>query len=165
MINTYNLFAIPVFHGKLPVPVKIYNKILKYTDENCTDDNTKDTVSCVKGFQIHDEFDGKKELHIFLHNYLRNIYSFKPLNGWLNILGKGSYNKPHTHIGDEITHGGVLYLSNNNSNICFTREHEVFEITPKIFDYVIFPCALLHYVLPGDNNSKRISYAFNLKKE
>ena len=79
MINTYNLFAIPVFHGKLPVPVKIYNKILKYTDENCTDDKVKDTISCVKGFQIHDEFDGKKELHIFLHNYLRNIYSFKPL--------------------------------------------------------------------------------------
>ena len=165
MINTYNLFAIPVFHGKLPVPVKIYNKILKYTDENCTDDKVKDTISCVKGFQIHDEFDGKKELHIFLHNYLRNIYSFKPLNGWLNILGKGSYNKPHTHIGDEITHGGVLYLSNNSDSIYFTRDHEVFEIKPKIFDYVIFPWYLLHYVLPVDRSGKRISYAFNLKKE
>ena len=44
----------------------------------------------------------------------------------------------------------------------FSKGSEVFEIRPKLFDYLIFPFDLLHYVLPEKRKEKRICYAFNL---
>ena len=35
---------------------------------------------------------------------------------------------------------------------------------PKLFDFIIFPDDLVHYVLPEKRNKKRICYAFNLIK-
>ena len=65
-------------------------------------------------------------------------------------------------MGNNVSHSAILYLSNENNNINFTKDSNVFEIKPKMFDLLIFPCDLLHYVLPEKRNEKRISYAMNL---
>jgi hypothetical protein len=57
----------------------------------------------------------------------------------------------------------VFYLSNENNNIIFTRDNETFSFQPTIFDFLIFPYNLVHYVLPEKRKEKRICYAFNLK--
>ena len=59
-------------------------------------------------------------------------------------------------------------------NICFTtllrslegidkKDYNYFKIEPKLFDYLLFPHDLIHYVLPEERSQKRICYAFNLK--
>ena len=68
MINTYNLFAVPVVHGKFVVPIDLHKKIIKYIDKNYN--NSDNVFSCVKGFQTHKKFDGKKELNEALNIYL-----------------------------------------------------------------------------------------------
>ena len=78
-------------------------------------------------------------------------------------MGNDSYNRPHSHDGDDITHSGVFYLSHENNNIYFCRDSDTFEIKPKIFDLLIFPYNLLHYVLPEKRTEKRICFAFNLE--
>ena len=93
---------------------------------------------------------------------MNNIYGLKLKHGWLNVLINNSYNNPHLHVGDNITHSAVFYLSNSNSNINFVRGSEIFEIKPKLFDLLIFPNDLVHYVLPEAREEKRISYAMNL---
>jgi len=159
MINTYNLFTVRVSHGKLPIPIDIYKKVLKFVEENY---KTEDNISCVSGFQYHETFEGKKDLNQFINNYLNNVYYVKIIHSWLNVLENNSYNKPHSHTGDGIKYAGVLYLSDANNNIIFSKNSEVFEVKPKLFDYLIFPFDLLHYVLPEKRKEKRICYAFNL---
>ena len=159
MINTYDLFVTRISHGKLPLQPLLHNKILSYVAENYKE--TETSVSCRQGFQFHGDFNGKKELNEHLDIYLNNVFKIKILNGWLNVLGNNSYNVPHLHIGNEIILSGVFYLSNGN-NINFTKDGNIFELQPKIFDYLIFPHNLIHYVLPEKRNEKRICYAFNL---
>ena len=70
MINTYNLFAVPLVHCKLPIPIDLHQKIISYVEKNYTED---EVASCVQGFQHHGDFDGKKELVDILNKYLNNI--------------------------------------------------------------------------------------------
>tara|TARA_R110000744_G_scaffold347010_1_gene452568 strand:+ start:47 stop:538 length:492 start_codon:yes stop_codon:yes gene_type:complete len=161
MINTYDLFITRISHGKLPIPVDIHKNIISSVEKEYTVDNT---VSCIQGFQSHKEFKGKQELHSILDNYFKNIFALKLQSGWLNVLGPNSHNKPHSHNGNNISHSGVFYLSDNNNNITFSKNGDIFEIKPKLFEYLIFPNDLIHYVLPENRNEKRICYAFNLEK-
>ena len=82
--------------------------------------------------------------------------------GWLNVLGNNSYNIPHSHPTESGRFSGVYYLSSGNNNITFTKDGETFDIQPKLFDFLIFPYDLVHYVLPENREEKRICYAFNL---
>jgi len=159
MINTYHLFSIPVTHGKFVVPVDIYKKIIKYAEENYVDENYR---SCQNGFQSHDNFDGKEELNKELNIYLNNNLKLDIEYSWLNVLGKNSYNSPHKHPGTNTKCAGVLYLSSENNNITFTSNGDTYEIKPKLFDYLIFPHDLVHYVLSEERDTKRISYSFNM---
>lgn len=161
MINTYDLFITRISHGKLPIPVEIHKNIMSFVEKNYTVDNT---VSCVQGFQSHQEFKGKKELHGILDNYFKNIFGLKLQSGWLNILGPNSYNYPHSHSGDNIFRSGVFYLSDKNNNITFSKDGEIFDVKPKLFEYLIFPYNLIHYVLPENRTHKRVCYAFNLER-
>ena len=65
-------------------------------------------------------------------------------------------------MGDNVFQSGVFYLSRDNNNINFFRDGDTFEITPSLYDYLVFPHSLVHYVLPAERNDKRICYAFNL---
>ncbi len=67
MINNYNLFAVHVSHGRLPISIHIHKKILEFVKQNYKE---KDNISCVNGFQYHGNFDGKKELDEFINKYL-----------------------------------------------------------------------------------------------
>ena len=149
MINTYNLFAVQMSHCKLPLNIDILKKINSFVENKYKEDNT---LSCVKGFQFHENFNGKKELNNYLSTFLKNTFCLELDNTWLNVLGDHSYNKPHYH------------LSNENNVITFVKGSETFEIKPKIFDLLIFPNNLVHYVLAEKRLEKRISYAFNLIK-
>jgi len=161
MINTYNLFAVQMSHCKLPLNIDILKKINSFVENKYKENNT---LSCVKGFQFHENFNGKKELNNYLSTFLKNTFCLELDNTWLNVLGDHSYNKPHYHPGTTATHSGVYYLSNENNVITFVKGSETFEIKPKIFDLLIFPNNLVHYVLAEKRLEKRISYAFNLIK-
>ena len=160
MINTYSLFAVNVIHGKFILPINMHRKIIKFVDENYKVSDY--TISCVNGFQTHDDFDGKKELIKKFNLYLNSMFQLNIEYGWLNVLGKNSSNNPHKHDGLNITYSGVLYLSSENNNITFVKDDKIFEIKPKLFDYLIFPSNLVHYVLAEERDKKRICYAFNL---
>ena len=159
MINTYNLFAVKLTQSKAPLDLNTHIKIISFVENEYKEDNT---ISCRKGFQFHGDFNGKKEIDSFLNMYLRNTFSLQIMHGWLNILSNDSYNIPHFHYGNDVTFAGVYYLSNENNNIVFMKNEEIFEIKPKIYDLLIFPFNLVHYVLPEKRPNKRICYAFNL---
>jgi hypothetical protein len=161
MLNTYDLFITRVIHGKLPIQINLHKKIKYFVDNNYLEENK---ISCINGFQFHENFDGKEELNYNLNNYLNNFLNMKIYNSWLNILGNNSYNFPHSHGGDNVDYSGVFYLSNENNNLHFARNNETFEIKPKLYDVLIFPSDLVHYVLPENRPEKRICYAFNLTK-
>jgi len=160
MIHVYNLFAVQMHHLKLPLDIDTHKKIILFSENNYKEE---DIFSCKKGFQFHENFDGKKELDIFLNKYLGNNFYLEIEHAWLNVLGNYSYNKPHYHPGDQTKYSGVYYLSNENNTITFAKNDQTFEIEPKIYDLLIFPYNLIHYVLPTKRSQKRISYAFNLK--
>lgn len=162
MINTYQLFAVTMIHGKFVVPLDLHKKILNFVEEKYIEKERE--ASCVKGCQIHNDFDGKKELDKELNIFLNNNLRLDIEHAWLNILGKDSYNVPHRHFGDLLDYTGVLYLSVENSPITFVKDDYIHEIKPQLFEYLIFPADLVHYVLPAEKNEKRISYSFNLKK-
>ena len=161
MINTYNLFAVQMTHCKLPLDIHIHKKIISFVEDEYKEE---DTVSCKKGFQFHGDFNGKKELDSFLDMFLRNNFKVEIHYSWLNVLGSNSYNRPHSHNGDGVEYSAVYYLSSENNNITFTRGDQTFDIEPKMFDLLIFPFQLVHYVLPEKRSQKRICYAFNLRK-
>ena len=160
MINTYNLFITRVTHGKLPVSVELHKKILSFVEKEYVEENN---ISCINGFQFHDDFDGKKELDDKLNSYFKNIFNLEIVNSWLNVLGNKSYNFPHSHGGYNVRTSGVFYLSHENNNLHFAKNNDYFKIEPKLFDYLLFPHDLIHYVLPEERSQKRICYAFNLK--
>jgi hypothetical protein len=161
MLNTYDLFITRVIHGKLPIQIDLHKKIKSFVDNNYSEENK---VSCINGFQFHGDFDGKEKLNKILNNYFNNFLQLKICQGWLNILGNNSYNFPHSHAGNDVFHSGVFYLSHENNNLHFAKDSEYFEIKPKLFDFLIFPYNLIHYVLPENRPEKRICYAFNLTK-
>ena len=159
-MHVYSLFSVNVFQGKIIIPINIHKKILNFLEKNYEE---KNTISCINGFQYHQDFKGKKELNKIIDKHMFSTHHLNISHAWLNVLENQSYNKPHNHAGDRIKMAGVLYLSHENNNINFIRDNEVFEIKPKIFDYLIFPFDLLHYVLPEQRIEKRICYAFNLR--
>jgi len=107
------------------------------------------------------------------------------LEAWANVNGKGHFNVPHVHRLDNNLWSGVYYVDTgypddctpssgltkfqdrsgvpkeilNNSNP-FERE---FTLNPKAGLMVFFPGALYHYVEPLEEDTERISIAFNLK--
>jgi len=161
MLHTYDLFITRIVHGKLPISVELHNKIKLFIDNNYSEENK---ITCINGFQFHDDFDGKKELIEILNNYVKNFLQLEIYYSWLNVLGNNSYNLPHTHLGDGATHAGVFYLSPENNNLHFVKDGDHFEIKPKLYDFLIFPSSLIHYVLPENRVEKRICFSFNLKK-
>ena len=49
MINTYQLFAVTMIHGKFVVPLDLHKKILNFVEEKYIEKERE--VSCVKGCQ------------------------------------------------------------------------------------------------------------------
>jgi uncharacterized protein (TIGR02466 family) len=110
------------------------------------------------------------------------IVSFRLDEVWINIMGAGDFNPPHTHYGGDISF--VLYLqipqglkeefeSNRRNNsgpgsiefsygqpdAWVTSSHV---ILPAAGDLLIFPAQLVHFVSPYKTNGDRISIAGNV---
>ena len=103
---------------------------------------------------------------------------------WININGKGHYNKLHHHPLSDLS--GVFWIkaSKNSGNLEFTCPHDFVQANEmscytkkyrddnKIFSsyyfnpsagrVMIFPSFLLHHVLPNNSDEDRISVSFNL---
>jgi hypothetical protein len=158
MINTYQLFSVPLVETKLIIQIPLLNKVKNWCKENNKNENF---ISLRGGYQEHTDFDGKEELDEIINSFLRIHMKEKILHGWLNILNKNGDNIPHRHTGDNIKSSAVLYLTNNNSAINFMRDSQVFSVYPKLFDFLIFPHDLIHQVSPNLNDEIRISYAIN----
>jgi hypothetical protein len=161
MLHTYDLFITRIVHGKLPISVELHKKIKLFVDNNYSEENK---LSSINAFQFHNDFVGKKELIEILNNYFRNFLQIEICYSWLNVLGNNSYNFPHTHSGAGVTHAGVFYLSPENNNLHFAKDDNHFEIKPTLYDFLIFPSHLIHYVLPENRVEKRICFSFNLNK-
>jgi len=160
MINTHNLFAVPVMETTVVIQTPLLKKIKNWCEENKKNTNF---ISVRNGFQEHENFDGKEELNEILNTFLRIHFKQEIEHGWLNVLNKNGDNAPHQHLGDNVINSGVLYLSNNNSAITFMRDTQIFSFYPKLFNLLIFPKELIHQVSPHLTDEVRISYGINLR--
>ncbi len=160
MINTYNLFAVPVTETTIVIQTPLLNKITNWCEEN---KKNTDFISVRNGFQEHGNFDGKEELDDILNTFLRLHFKQEIDHSWLNVLNKNGDNVPHVHLGDKIVSSGVFYLSRNNSAITFMRNEDIFSFYPKLFNLLIFPKKLIHQVSPHLTDELRISYSINMR--
>ena len=120
------------------------------------------------------------------HNKLqfKKEYVQKLNNIWININGKGHSNEYHIHAKTQIS--GCFYLSDSNFPIRFKHPyeeispyywHEEFiesfnifncgqwSVTPKKNSIIMFPPWLYHKVVMNEEDTDRISMAFNLMCE
>ena len=109
------------------------------------------------------------KLHVLqtIDNYMTNKNEYFDgyiSHSWVNIYEKNFYQESHTHW--DAVHKficGVLYLTNNNSEISFGLDN-MNAMSPKFADILVFDDDLVHRVLPNKNEDLRISLAFNFKK-
>ena len=160
MINTHNLFAVPVTETTIIIQTPLLNKIKNWCEKNKKNTNF---ISMRNGFQEHGNFDGKEELNEILNTFLRIHFKQEIEHSWLNVLNKNGDNTPHQHLGDNVINSGVFYLSNNNSAITFMEDTQIFSFYPKLFNLLIFPKELIHQVSPHLTDEVRISYGINLR--
>ena len=97
---------------------------------------------------------------------------------WLNVNGRGHYNKVHNHGGTHFSgiyyvkvppKSGMLYFQRPSQHNTVLEEHcrqeeygPLFEVMPRDGDMFIFPSELNHGVYPNYSREERISIAFNL---
>ena len=97
---------------------------------------------------------------------------------WMNVNGRGHYNKPHNHGGTHFSgiyyvkvppKSGALYFMRPGPHNPIIEEHckfpeygPLFEVMPRDGDMFIFPSELYHGVYPNYSREDRISIAFNL---
>ena len=110
------------------------------------------------------------------------------ISTWVNINGRGAYNRRHTHADGINLLSGVYYVTvpENSGNIVFfdpravmvhsfadmryyglngsTGSHE-YKIKPEEDKLLLFPCWLEHHVEANNTNEDRISISFNLVRE
>jgi len=94
--------------------------------------------------------------------------NFKVQQWWYNINEKGCWNTPHTHPNSDLAlvlyltdSDGLLSLLNPHAQRQFNRQHAT--INAKKGDIVIFPSDLMHYVMPNQRDTDRISISMNLQ--
>ena len=102
---------------------------------------------------------------------------------WININGKGAYNKRHNHPGSAFS--GVYYVEcpKNCGQIIFHNphgftafdelsaykqdiiqngyQHQAIGIDPKAGTLILFPAYLMHGVQENESDEERISISFN----
>ena len=158
MIDIHHLFAVTLYTTKFVVQPTEHKKIINF----CNNSDGPEKVSIRKGTQYHmheSKFDGSENLFNELNNFKHRL-----IHLWLNVAEEGGYNMPHHH-GLITNMSGVLYLTEDNSEIeflsDFLRGDRTYKVKPKLFDLLIFPAYLYHFVHPSTSKEKRISVSFN----
>ena len=87
---------------------------------------------------------------------------------WYNINGKGDWNIPHTHPGSDLAL--VLYLTDSDGLLSLLDPYahrglypQIKSMNAKKGDILIFPADLMHYVMPNQRDTDRISISMNLQ--
>lgn len=131
---------------------------------------------------LQDEFCNYARERSQYHQEGSKTLAFRLDQVWINIMGPGEFNPPHTHYGGDISF--VLYLqipdglkeefeSNRRNNAgpgsiefsygqpdtWVTTSHV---ILPAAGDLLIFPSGLIHFVSPFKTMGDRISIAGNV---
>ena len=163
MIDIHHLFAITLYQTKLVIQPTEHKKIVDF----CNNNKGENKFSIKKGTQYHIEegkFEGSEYLFKEINNFMMMHFKHRVIHLWLNVAEEGGYNLPHHH-GSITNMSGVLYLTNENSDIeflsDFLRGDKSFVIKPKLFDFLVFPSYLYHLVHPSISKEKRISVSFN----
>lgn len=155
---------------------KVCDNALSFTEKNLNLFTEKTNWSCKvktthKSFQnilIHkDLLDLKLEILKHCDLYMRetdNFFDGFIDQSWINFYEKGFYQEFHRHDNKIYQHiSGVVYLSNQNSNIDFFID-DTFTHEPKKNEIIIFDNNIEHQVRPNQNEKPRISLAFNFRK-
>jgi len=108
------------------------------------------------------------------------------ISNWVNINGRGAYNRKHTHADGINFLSGVYYAAvpENSGNIVFYDPRPTiinsfadiryyglgnpvhsYRIPAKENRLLLFPCWLEHEVQPNNTNEDRISISFNVVRE
>ena len=99
-----------------------------------------------------------------LYKNLKKYTPFMIHESWINILGEHGYQEPHIH-GD-CGGSGVLYLTENNSEIEFIIYPEDFrkKITPKKGEVLLFDGTTYHRVVESKHERMSLAFNFNFLK-
>tara|TARA_B100000427_G_C15476068_1_gene580825 strand:+ start:277 stop:867 length:591 start_codon:yes stop_codon:yes gene_type:complete len=177
----YDLFPSTVWSVLLDLNLDELRKVVY----NFSKTHPSETYTNIGGYQGH-YFDYK-----LLNDAIRdNIPRYKDpelgdlhINSWVNINGKGCYNKKHTHADGVVLLSGAYYVTvpENSGNILFSdprptvvhsfadsryyNSYQIYPIQPKENMLLLFPCWLEHQVEPNNSNEDRISISFNLMRE
>jgi len=110
--------------------------------------------------KVHDKF--LKKLN---YKLVKSLY----VNGWLNIMKKNEFIKPHAHGWDEDTYlGGHFCVQCNNTYTYYINpinqlcEPVVYKSKNNIGKLTLFQNFIPHYTDIHQGNNKRITIAFDL---
>jgi hypothetical protein len=142
------------------------NNSYKEKSWNCkirTSFNVTDNIlNCTELHELKLNIQSHIENFMHLRNNYFNGYIF---NSWINIYEKDFYQEEHIHSDDYRKYlSGVVYLSDNNSNLNLHSQHRSnieTNIQPQFADIIIFNDDCPHSVSPNQNEDLRISLAFN----
>ena len=182
----YNLFPTPLHYKNVGTDLvnqkmiddtrKVFHKSMEYSN--------------VGGYQSSPNLKGPAWQPLFmvakaqLIEYLKTLgavageWNIQGAGLWLNVNGRGHYNKPHNHGGTHFSgiyyvkvppKSGMLYFQRPSMHNPIIEEHgkladygPLIEIMPREGDMFIFPSELNHGVYPNFSREERISIAFNL---
>lgn len=183
-INIHGIFPTPVFEKHL-------NRVFTKKEIDFVDKQQHKCVKNLGNIYTKDKYIlNKKELKYIkkfieqsCNEYLINVLNPKKnielyvTQSWINYTNKQGYHKPHTHQNSFIS--GVFYFKANeiNDKITFYKnEHPFIANQPKQFNVfnstswwvsvkpaqlLMFPSSLMHGVDLKEDDSERISLAFN----
>ena len=170
----HDLFTTPLWHiegAPQELVDELYKGAYKFKEKCSTA-----TRSNIDGYQTPTldwkEFHprGIKYIEKVIHECDSQLFeSFKIVNWWFNINGKGHWNHPHTHPNCDFAL--VLYLTDSDGLLQlmspfpqrkFDKGSHV-SVDAKKGDIIMFPSDLLHYVIPNPKEDDRISISMNLQ--
>ena len=191
-MKTLRLFGPTLGKGKLSKKIiKIINdKIDKFPTSKKNDYSSKLASQIKNEIKLSNSFISKKiskELIKNIKDYLKksevkNIKDIKIISLWVVRQFKNEYNPIHYH-GGQLSGIGYLKIpknmsqnkmvknkkTNTNGTIDFINGQKnfvsksIFNLNPKLGDFLIFPNYLMHTAYPFNVDGERRSFSFNAK--
>jgi len=172
------------------IETELDEKIKPYCLKTRKDNPESLNISNVNGYQSKHFFKEKDlvikpALYKIFKDSICNVLNgdIKLLNYWININGKGAYNRKHNHPQANFSgvyfiqspkNCGELIFDNPHSFTAFDElssykkdfinqgyQHKAIAVKPKAGRLIIFPSYLMHGVQENESDEERISIAFN----
>ena len=167
-MTRHDIFSTPVWHIE-GTPQQLVDEL--YQGAYQFKENHKSTNVSNKGGYHTPAFDWEM-FHPqgieYIDKVVSDIFKFKVESWWYNINGKGHWNTPHTHPNSDFAL--VLYLTDTDNLLTLVNPHAQRKMSKqnsspktKKGDIIIFPSDLLHYVMPNQRDTDRISISMNLQ--